>query len=136
MFYFCSLDRVLNPVVELLTADFNKPKRIHNLESGLQVCSLASSDKFLIVGSVNAITGWEWKGMLSSKLSKPSWNIKIPSLSSIEQCDVNSLWLSDDQAKLYAGCGDNNVYVYNMEDGSLLSTYRGHEDFVHSVHGK
>ncbi|XP_026747651.1 THO complex subunit 6 [Trichoplusia ni] len=130
------LDRILNPVVELLTSDYNKPKHIHTLESGHQICSLASSEKFLIVGTVNEIYGWDWKNAASSKLSKPSWVIRIPSQSPLEQTDVNSLWLSEDEARLYAGCGDNNVYVFNMEDGKLVSTFKGHTDYIHSVSGK
>ncbi|KAG6449446.1 hypothetical protein O3G_MSEX006079 [Manduca sexta] len=130
------LGRILDPVVELLTADYNKPKHIHTFQSEKQICSLASTDKFLIVGSVNEITGWDWKSVVSSKLSKPAWSIKISSKCQIDQTDVNSLWLSEDEEKLYAGCGDNNLYVYNLEDGRLVSTYDGHEDFIHSVHGK
>ncbi|KAJ8722442.1 hypothetical protein PYW07_003622 [Mythimna separata] len=130
------LDRVLNPVVELLTTDYNKPKYTHTLESGRQVCSLASTEKFLIAGTVNEIFGWDWKNVVSSKLSKPSWAIRVPSQSSsLEQTDVNSLWLSENETKLYAGCGDNNVYVFNLEDGSLVSTLKGHKDFIHAVHG-
>ncbi|KAM3961251.1 THO complex subunit 6 [Aphomia sociella] len=130
------LDRILNPVVELLTADYNKPKHIHTLESGRQVCSLISSEKFLIIGSVNEISGWDWKGFLSSKLNKPSWVIKIPSNSILEQIDVNSLCLLEDESRLYAGCGDNKVYVFNLEDGKPITTYSGHDDYIHSVHGK
>lgn len=54
----------------------------------------------------------------------------------MEQADVNCLWLTDDEGKLYAGCGDNNVYVFNLEDGRVVSTYEGHDDFIHSIHGK
>lgn len=135
---FCfSLDRILNPVVELLTSDYNKPKCIHTLESGSQICSLASTEKFLIVGTVNEIIGWDWKNIAASKLSKPAWSMKIntSTSNSLEQCDVNSLWLSEDQETLYAGCGDNNVHVYSMEGGHL-ATYKGHTDFIHAVHGK
>lgn len=130
------LDRILNPVAELLTVDFNKPKHIHTLESEKQVCSLVTTEKFLIVGSVNEISGWDWKGFLNFKLNKPSWVIKMPSHSILEQIDVNSLWLSEDENRLYAGCGDNNVYVINLEDGKIISTFTGHEDYIHSVHGK
>lgn len=131
-----SLDLILNPVVELLSSDYNKPKQIHTLESGAQISSLATTDKFLIIGSVNEITGFNWKEIPSSKLCKPAWVIKIPSQSYIEQCDVNSVWLSDDQETLYVGCGDNNIYVYNLEERRLLCTYKGHSDYIHSVHGK
>ncbi|CAH0406302.1 unnamed protein product [Chilo suppressalis] len=130
------LDRILNPVVELLTSDYNKPKYKHNLESGNQICSLVTTDKFLIIGTVNEIYGWDWKAILSVKLSKPSWQIKISSKTSLEYIDVNSLWLSEDREKLLAGCGDNNVYIYNLEDRRQISVLSGHDDYVHSVHGK
>lgn len=85
---------------------------------------------------MNEISGWDWKNVASAKLSKPAWSIKVPSQNTMEQTDVNSLWLSEDEAKLYAGCGDNNIYVYSIEDGRLLCTFKGHTDFVHSVHGR
>lgn len=127
------LDRILNPVEELLAADYNRPKYIHTLESGNQICSLTSTDKFLIIGTVNEIIGWEWKSLSSGKAK---WNIKIPSRISMDQVDVNSLWLSEGQDKIYAGCGDSNIYVFSLEDGKSLSTYSGHTDYVHSIHGK
>ncbi|CAK1545131.1 unnamed protein product [Leptosia nina] len=129
------LDCILNPNTELLTPGYNSPKHIHKIESSSQICSLASTDRFLIVGSVNEIYGWTWKAILNSKLSKPSWTIKIKSESFIEQCDINCLWLSEDSEKLYAGCGDNKVYVFNLEDGSLMQTLAGHENYVHCIHG-
>ncbi|KAL4707418.1 hypothetical protein ACJJTC_008603 [Scirpophaga incertulas] len=130
------IDRILNPVVELLSADYNKAKYIHTIGSENQICSLAGTEKFLIIGSVNEICGWNWKTVLSMKLGKPSWRINISPQSILESVDVNSLWLSDDNEKLYAGCGDNNVYVCNLEDGQKICTYSGHTDYIHSVHGK
>lgn len=85
---------------------------------------------------MNEIIGWDWKTVLSGKLGKPSWLIKIPSQSSIELIDVNSLWLPNHEEKLYAGCGDNKLYVFNLEDGSRISSLSGHTDYIHSVHGK
>lgn len=123
-------------MVELLTADYNKPKQIHTFDTNNQICSLASTEKFLIIGSVDEIAGYDWKIVTNVKLGKPTWTLSIPTLTSIEQCDVNCLWLSDDEEKLYAGCGDAKVYVFNLEDGRLISTYGGHRDLIHSVHGK
>ncbi|XP_072943789.1 THO complex subunit 6 [Epargyreus clarus] len=129
------LDLILNPVTELITPDYNKPKLKHTLESSSQICSLVSTEKFLVIGTVNEILGWDWKNILNSKPSKPSWSIPISSKSSIEQCDVNSLWFSEEDNKLYAGCGDNKIYVFNLEDGRQLSVYDEHTDYIHSVHG-
>uniref|UniRef100_S4PKL1 THO complex subunit 6-like protein n=1 Tax=Pararge aegeria TaxID=116150 RepID=S4PKL1_9NEOP len=129
------LDNIFNPVIELLTSDYNKPKHIHTLESGSQVCSLVSTKKFLVVGTVNQISGWDWKSLGHSKLGKPAWNITIRPRSLFENCDINSLWCSEDEEKIYAGCGDNKIYVHNLEDGRLVNSYEGHSDFVHCVHG-
>ncbi|XP_023935069.1 THO complex subunit 6 [Bicyclus anynana] len=129
------LDNIFNPVVELLTSDYNKPKQIHTLESGSQVCSLITTNKFLVVGTVNQISGWDWKAVGHSKLGKPSWTIEIRPQVQFENCDINCLWCSEDEEKLYAGCGDNIIYVFNLEDGRVIHTYEGHSDFVHCVHG-
>ncbi|XP_045491802.1 THO complex subunit 6 [Colias croceus] len=129
------LDGILRPDPDSISPDFNKPKKIHKITSGTSICSLASIDKFLIAGTVNEIHAWEWKAIVNPKLSKPSWTIKIKSQSFMEQCDINSLWVSDDAEKLYAGCGDNKVYVFNLEDGSLLTSYEGHESYIHCIHG-
>ncbi|XP_050678454.1 THO complex subunit 6 homolog [Leptidea sinapis] len=127
------LSSLLNPDKDKITADYDKPKRIHNLPKNTGfICSLASSEKFLIVGIDNEIQGWNWKE-IHSKPGKVVWRIKIKTSG---QCEVNSLWLSDDEEQLYAGCGDNNVYVYNLEDGTLISKYSGHEEYIHCIHGK
>lgn len=36
---------------------------------------------------------------------------------------------------LYAGCGDNIIYVVDLEMGSLVRDFVGHSDFIHSVDG-
>ncbi|XP_041977121.1 THO complex subunit 6 [Aricia agestis] len=129
------LDCIFNPVIELLSSNFSQPKHIHKLQEGNQICSLITVEKFLIVGTVNEISGWEWKAVLNSKLNKPSWTIKVNPNSLLEQCDVNSLWYSEEEGRLYAGCGDNNIHSYNLEEGRLIQSYEGHSDFIHSVHG-
>lgn len=123
-------------MVELLTSDYNKAKHIHIIEPGNQICSLISTEKFLIMGTVNEISGWDWKAVVLSKLGKPSWTIRIQQQSMIEKCDINSMWYSAEEEKLYAGCGDNKIYAYDLEDGRLVATYDGHTDYVHCVHGK
>ncbi|GBP40946.1 THO complex subunit 6 [Eumeta japonica] len=131
------LDRVLNPILELFSAEYNKPKYIHELENEVQICSLLTSQKFLIVGTIGEITGWDWKSLVSNKFNKPSWIIKVPfKKSGLELWDVNSMWLSEDESKLYAGCGDNNIYSFSLEGGKLISVYEGHNDYIHCVHGK
>lgn len=34
---------------------------------------------------------------------------------------------------LYAGCGDNNIYIISLEDGKILRTMQGHTDYIHDL---
>lgn len=130
------MDRITNPIADF-TPDCNKPKYVHTVENANQICSLVSTETFLVAGTVHGIIGWNWKSVICSKLGKPSWSIKIPAIgSTLEQLDVNSLWLSEDEETLYAGCGDNNAYSFSLEDGKHISTYNGHTDYLHCIHGK
>jgi WD40 repeat protein len=35
---------------------------------------------------------------------------------------------------IYAGCGDNKIYIFSLEDGKLVRTMEGHDDYIHSIH--
>jgi len=37
------------------------------------------------------------------------------------------------RSSLYAGCGDNNIYVINMEGGNIVQCLKGHTDYIHDV---
>ena len=44
------------------------------------------------------------------------------------------LVLEEDRGdRLIAGCGDNNVYVFDLETRELVHTLAGHRKYVHSV---
>lgn len=34
---------------------------------------------------------------------------------------------------LYAGCGDNKIHSFSLEDGRFLRTFTGHTDYVHNI---
>ncbi|XP_014602976.1 PREDICTED: THO complex subunit 6 homolog [Polistes canadensis] len=98
--------------------------------------SMVSTDNFLITGTVGEISGWDWKVVASSKAakSKPSWVIQIPAnKDSYEKADVNFLVYSKSNNILYAGCGDNNIYVISLEEGKILRNLPGHTDFIHCL---
>lgn len=70
------------------------------------------------------------------KIGKKSWNIQIPVQTDMRDMgEVNNIWIDKDNSLVYAGCGDNNVYVASLEDGKIVKTYSGHQDYIHSVHG-
>lgn len=47
--------------------------------------------------------------------------------------DVNCLILNREDNILYAGCGDNTVYAFNLECGDVIQKFEGHTDFIHSI---
>lgn len=47
--------------------------------------------------------------------------------------DVNCLILNKEDNILYAGCGDNTIYVCNLECGDVVQKFEGHRDFIHSI---
>lgn len=101
-----------------------------------QVACMLSTENFFITGTCGEIAGWDWKMVTSSKAlnSKVSWSIQIPTnKDSYEKPDVNYMVYSKSNNLLYAGCGDNNIYIINLEDGRVLRDMRGHTDYIHCL---
>ncbi|WAR01713.1 THOC6-like protein [Mya arenaria] len=40
---------------------------------------------------------------------------------------------TDTGTELLAGCGDNNVHIWDIESGNLTSTLSGHKDYIHCL---
>lgn len=99
-----------------------------------QICSMASTKKFCIVGTVGTIYGWNWD---SIKACKPElqWKISLPKSQKNTNQDINSLLVTEegDVNFIYAGCGDNLIYVFSLEDGKYLRKFEGHTDYIHSI---
>lgn len=47
--------------------------------------------------------------------------------------DINCMVYSTTNHLLYAGCGDNNIYIISLEDGKILRTMQGHTDYIHGL---
>jgi WD40 repeat protein len=52
----------------------------------------------------------------------------------LEKPDVNSMLYCKADGHIYAGCGDNKIYIFSLEDGKLVRTMEGHDDYIHSIH--
>ncbi|KAK1134012.1 hypothetical protein K0M31_011797 [Melipona bicolor] len=100
------------------------------------VDSMVSTENFLVTGSIGEICGWDWKSVTTGKAerSKVSWTIRVPAendsyegpcVFSLAYCKVNNL--------LYAGCNDGKIYVFNLEDGKVVTTLEGHTRFIHDL---
>lgn len=127
---------MINPD-ENSTVEHRKPKiklQLHNE----QINSLIKTEKFLICGTVGEINGYVWKNVLTaSKTLKPSWTLHLPtSRENLEKNDVNCILYDENTGILYAGCGDNNIYIFSLEDGRLTKTINAHDDYIHCLHNQ
>ncbi|XP_012214822.1 THO complex subunit 6 homolog [Linepithema humile] len=100
-----------------------------------EVACMLSTEHFLVTGTRGEISGWDWKTITSSKAkNKISWNIQIPAnKDNYDKPDINCMVYSTTNHLLYAGCGDNNIYIINLEDGKILRTMPGHTDYIHGL---
>ncbi|KAE8744757.1 hypothetical protein FOCC_FOCC008573 [Frankliniella occidentalis] len=130
-----SLNNVTNPSeVSKSSNGIQHPSHhIRPLEGG-NICSLTSTPKFLIAGGIGEIKGQTWDSVTGGKKEKPRFKVLIPAQRErSEQTDVNSLQYNSADERLCAGCGDNNIYIFNLESGKLIRTLSGHTGFIHSI---
>lgn len=68
--------------------------------------------------------GWKWKD-ITERQPKVAWVLAIPRGDSFESPETNSLALSHPgggATMLYAGCGDNTIYGWELESGSCVAS--------------
>lgn len=47
--------------------------------------------------------------------------------------DINCLILNKEEQILYAGCGDNAVYAFDLECGDVIHKFKEHSDYIHAI---
>lgn len=80
-----------------------------------------------IIAGTTVICGYEW---IKNRLCKKSWEIQL-SNNAYQRNDVNCLRILND--RLYAGCGDSNVYLIDLENGKVLRSFEGHSEYIHDI---
>ncbi|CAD6236848.1 GSCOCG00008262001-RA-CDS [Cotesia congregata] len=128
------LSKSLSPVSD--ENDLPGPSYKFTAYPGQHVQAMLSTDDFLVTGTAGEISGWDWNVVTSSKASKikVSWTVQIPAdKDSSEKSDVNYIVYSNDKHYLYAGCGDKKIYVINLDNGKIVKTLEGHENFIHCL---
>ncbi|XP_026481065.1 THO complex subunit 6-like [Ctenocephalides felis] len=128
------LDNVLNPT-DAITSEIQKPVCNFSASANFPVWSLVMTNTFLVAGSVNEIFGWNFKSLLSSNVTKPAWTIKTSSNRNNVSTDVNTIWYDSINERILAGCSDGIMYLYTLEDGSLVRKFEGHKDYLHWIEG-
>ncbi|KAF5291201.1 hypothetical protein FQA39_LY14443 [Lamprigera yunnana] len=125
------LYRIMNPDANVTGGEFSSQNSF-TVQEDIQINSLLATECCLIVGVVGEIYGYDWKVVKNSKEAKVLWKIELPnSNDAFNKAEINSMVSKD--GVLYAGCGDNKIYMINLEGGHILRTLSGHSDYIHSL---
>lgn len=109
-------------------------KNCFTVTKDVQINSLLATENFLVVGTVGEILGYTWKNIRTADC-KPTWKIDLPNIKdSFDKTDVNTLIHNKELEHIYAGCGDSNIYTFDFETRKLIQTFKGHTDYIHSIH--
>ncbi|GAB6030184.1 THO complex subunit 6 [Chamberlinius hualienensis] len=100
------------------------------------IYALVSTETYLISAGCGDIQGWAWKDLLR-KTAKLSWEIPVADYNN-QLCtkpNINALSITepDGVKKLFAGCGDNILRVYDLENLKLNTKFEGHNDYIHCI---
>ncbi|XP_043469527.1 THO complex subunit 6 [Leptopilina heterotoma] len=128
------ISKILGPQLEENSCQ--GPTYRFTAHSNQHVESMVATEQFLVTGTLGEISGWDWKTITSNKASKAkvSWTISLPVKNdSYERPDVNFMVYSKSNHLLYAGCGNNTIYIISLEGGKIQRSLEGHEDYVHSI---
>lgn len=153
-YYNIVFDQAFSPSgKQLVTGDSFGQLAVFSLSSALSVSSAASgklpvkllkghsgaiyclegAGKLLASGGADQISVWKWEELVKgsksvrpvSSLQPPSWRFGVP--------ETNALAFDKQTHTLYSGCGDSNIYAWDLETGQLKATYSGHSDYVHCL---
>lgn len=133
LIFFSSIEKITSSIENVSNDDISDPISIYKISE--KPLSLAFHREFLIVGSNNGIVrGYKVShGIIQNK----SWEINIQSKLPHEEyeiSEVNDLWIDYENDLLYCACG-LSIFKCSLDDGSVIKSFRGHKDYIHSVDG-
>eukprot|EP00040_Diaphanoeca_grandis_P018314 m.96282 g.96282 ORF g.96282 m.96282 type:complete len:363 (-) comp26882_c1_seq1:22-1110(-) len=96
------------------------------------VYTMVTYNEYLITAGGPDINVWRWQDLSSSKNITPVYTLQTHSDSS-SHYEVNSLSIDHKAGLLFAGSGDCNVYVFDLQQQKLVQTLQGHTQYVHCV---
>ncbi|XP_057658684.1 THO complex subunit 6 homolog [Diorhabda carinulata] len=116
----------------ILTKEDLKPRYRITVKEGFQVNSLLTTQHYLVVGIVGEIYGYNWKSIRNTH-PQADWIISIPNQKdAFKNADINVIRGLQNK-HIFIGCGDNNIYVYDLESRKLLKTLSCHTDYIHCL---
>lgn len=129
---FC-LSKVVQAETDLSKDDLS-PKNRFAVGKDCQVNLLLTIKNYLLIGVLGEIYAYNWKNIKGTKNLKPLWSIVIPNQrDAFERADINCLVLHEETNHIYVGCGDNNIYEFDVESRTLIKNLKNHTDYIHCL---
>ncbi|GAB1603817.1 THO complex subunit 6 homolog [Argonauta hians] len=130
---YCAIFSLPSSLSPEATENSWKPLFTFKASDDGSIYSMTSTSRELICGCTGYIKAWQWSHLIK-QTNKISWSLIIPT-KSFSVSEINSMVIDNKNGDslLYAGCGDNLIYIYDLEGGSLKSTLSGHKDYIHAV---
>lgn len=126
----------------LLSSDFiDKPKTPHLRCKAVNntLYSLECTHDHLICAPLNEIVGYKWKELAHNKGSiKSSFRLRIPNSENAFASNVETNYLvcdnqKNNSANLYAGCGNGEIYGFDLETSQFTHKYSAHTDGIYQI---
>jgi len=112
--------------------EVDRGKEVSKWKVGDGVYSLASTERYLIVGGRGEVRGWDWDTFDGGEVvGGCDWQINM-----MGKGEVNSMVIVKEggtEGRLVLGMGDNNVYIYDLETRNEVRVLSGHTGYVHCV---
>ena len=98
------------------------------------IYSMISTETLLICSGEGDIQGFKWADILG-KNPKVIWSHTIPKKGVFSNPEVNSCVISkrNESNTLFAGAGDSDVHMWDMDSGTYKGCLSGHTDYIHAV---
>ncbi|KAM8962427.1 THO complex subunit 6 [Pelodytes ibericus] len=96
------------------------------------VYSLTSTDRHLISSGDSEVKGWIWSD-INKKGYTASWSRCLPTRSSLEMPEINSLVLNPKDNSLLLAGGSCCIHTMDLETGAFTMTLEGHKDSIHCL---
>jgi len=112
--------------------EVDRGKELVRWNVGSGVFSMVSTERYLVVGGKEIVTGWDWDNIADGEAVEAcNWDICLRG-----KGEVNSMVVIKEggvEGRLVLGMGDNNVYLIDLETRGVVKVLSGHVGYVHSV---
>ncbi|CAF0842822.1 unnamed protein product [Brachionus calyciflorus] len=127
----------------VLSADNIEKQKLPYLKFKSHNCSLytlESTSELLLCSPLNELVAYRWRDLTHSKDStRPFFSIKMPRNNDCfninSNIETNSLVCDskNDPKKVYAGCGNGEIFIYDLESTKIISKFTAHRDCIYQV---